>query len=86
MPKLKPSPIAAQTEIVQANIRSRCAFFKCTTEEKIAKKIGMTRPTYHNRKIKGDWSLSELIRAAEALKVTLPWIVTDHSRVEEVIK
>lgn len=84
MSKLKPSLVAEHTEIVQANIRSRCAYFKCKTEEEIAKKIGITPPTYHNRKIKGNWALSELIKAAEALKVTLPWLVTDHSKVEEV--
>ncbi len=35
---LKPTEVEKDTEIVQANIRSRCAHFKCTTEEKIAKK------------------------------------------------
>ncbi len=84
MSKLKPSEVEKDTEIVQANIRSRCAHFKCTTEEKIAKKIGITPSTYHNRKIKGDWSLPELSRAAKALKVTLTWLTIDHSKVEEV--
>ncbi len=79
MPKIKPSPTRAKAETVQANIRSRCALFGCISEVQIAKRLGLTKSTYHNRASDPlGWGLDELIRAADVLKVPLEWLMTDH--------
>lgn len=80
MSKLAPTPFQTCSGIVQANIRSRCAWFGLTSEEKIAKKIGINRNTYHLRvKNPVTWTLEELIQASISLKVPLVWLMTDHS-------
>lgn len=84
MPKLKPSEEKKQNDIIYLNIRSRCALFGCFTEEASSKKIGMVRTTFRNREKKGQWRSEELVYAAKALKVSVEWLVTDHSKVEEV--
>ncbi len=85
MSKPKASPIETQAQIVQANIRSRCAYFNCTTEETISERIGMPRTTYHIRKHNPkDWTVEEITMAAIALKVPFTWLVSDHSVITEV--
>lgn len=87
MPKIKPPPLKAQAEIVQANISSRCAYFGWTTEREIAKRLGMAKSTYHNRADNPlSWGIGELIRAADVLKVPLDWIMVNHSDLREVRK
>lgn len=84
MPKLAVSETQKRIDVVQANIRSRCAYFGCTTEEKISERIGISKGTYHYRKVKGNWTVEEIIRAAFALKVQPEWLLADHSKIEEV--
>ncbi len=81
MPKLKPSAISTTAEIVQRNIESRaCTLFGVNTGKDVAKRIGMNENTFKDKKRKPrTWTLEQLIMAAQALKVPLSWLVTDHS-------
>ena len=84
VPKLKPSPVVQQNNIIFSNIMSRCAYFGCASEKKAGEKIGMCKNTFNRRKHQGQWKTEELVHAAEKLKVSVAWLVTDHSKVEEV--
>lgn len=84
MPKLKPSPVVQQNSIIFSNIMSRCAYFGCASEKKAGEKIGMCKNTFNRRKHQGQWKTEELVHVAEKLKVSVAWLVTDHSKVEEV--
>lgn len=80
MPKLKPSPIKAASEIVQQNIKARGAYFNCRTERDFAAKFGMSQSTYHDKSTEPrKWKLEELVMVAMALKVPLSWLMIDHS-------
>lgn len=81
MPKLKPSPITDTAEIVQRNIESRaCTLFGVNTGKDVAKRIGMKESTFKTKKHHPrTWTLEQLCMAAQALKVPLSWLVTDHS-------
>lgn len=81
MPKLKPSPVSAAAEIVQRNIESRaCTLFGVNTGKDVAKRIGMNESTFKEKKRKPrTWTLEQLALAAQALKVPLSWLMTDHS-------
>lgn len=83
MPKLKPSTVQKQNDIICANIISRCAYFGHCTDTTVGTKIGMTRKTFSYRKLNGGWKSDELTRAAEALKVSFAWLVTDHTDMRE---
>lgn len=85
MPKLKPSAVKKQNDIIYANIKSRCAYFGYDSDAKASVKIGMAIKTFSNRKLGGRWESDELTRAAEALKVSFAWLVTDHTDMREVI-
>ena len=50
MPKLKPSPIAVASETVMRNICAQGAINGCKTDTEIAKKIGMSRTLFSERK------------------------------------
>ena len=81
MPKLKPSPITAAAEIVQRNIESRaCTLFGANTGKDVAARIGMAKETFRDKKRRPrTWTLEQLCMAAQALKVPLSWLMTDHS-------
>lgn len=82
MPKLAPTPFQASASVVQANIRSRGAWFGCCNDVQIAKKIGMSNSTYHYRKVNPtSWTLEELIKISILFKCSLEWLVADHSEV-----
>ncbi len=85
MPKVKLSPVAAGVNIVKANIESRLALFGIKTDEQAAKKLCMPKSSYGNRRNHPNrWTLEQLLRVCEILKVTPQWLVTDHSgRIEE---
>lgn len=86
MPKIKQSPVAVSVSIVKANIESRCALFGLRTDEQIAKKLCMPKSSYADRRNHPHrWTLEQLIRVSEALKVTPQWLFTDHSgKIEDV--
>lgn len=84
MPKLKPSETEKYNRIIYANIKSRCSYFGYTTDKDAGKKIGMNKDTFYNRRDNGRWESDELVRAANALKVSVLWLWTDHSKIEEV--
>lgn len=84
MSKLKPSAEKKQNDIIYANITSRCAYFGYKSDVKASVKIGMDSKTFFNRKHLGGWKSDELTRAAEALKVSFAWLVTDHTDMREV--
>ena len=50
MPKLKPSPISVASETVIRNICAQGAINGCKTDTEIAKKIGMSRTLFNERK------------------------------------
>ncbi len=81
MPKIKPSAVSLTAGIVQRNIESRaCTVFGVNTGKDVAKKIGMNESTFKDKKRKPrTWTLEQLIVTAQALKVPLSWLVTDHS-------
>ncbi len=80
MPKPKPSPIKAQAEIVQANIRARGAYFNCYTDREFEKKLGISNSTFCRRRANPQqWTLEQLIMISIALKCSLQWLMTDHS-------
>ncbi len=80
MPKVKLSPVAAGVAIVKANIESRCALFGLKTDEQIAKKLCMPKSSYGDRRNHPHrWTLEQLLRVCEILKVTPQWLLTDHS-------
>lgn len=84
MSKIKPSTVKRNNSIIYNNIISKCALLGYSSDVKASKKIGMPLSTFSKRKKLGKWNSDELSLAAEALKVTLPWLVTDHSKAEEV--
>ena len=80
MPRIRPSPIAKAAETVQLNINSRGALFGLHTEREFAARLGMSQSTYHDKRTKPrTWTLEQLAMVAEALKVPLSWLMTDHS-------
>lgn len=85
MPKVKVSSVAAGVAIVKANIESRLALFGIKTDEQAAKKLCMPKSSYGDRRNHPNrWTLEQLLRVAEALKVPPQWLFTDHSgRIEE---
>lgn len=84
MPKLKPSTVKKQNDIIYANIMSRCAYLGYRTDKAASIKIGMAISTFNDRKIKGNWRSNELVHAAEVLKVSPTWFWEDHTIVEGV--
>lgn len=81
MPKLKQSMTAATAEMVQRNIESRaCMLFGATTGKAIAEKIGMREETFRGKRRKPrTWTIEQLCLTAQALKVPLTWLFTDHT-------
>ena len=80
MPKLKKSPMRQQMETVSANILARGAYFGCKSDGSYAKRLCIKESTFRTRRHDPSlWRLDELIRAAEQLKCSLAWLVTDHS-------
>lgn len=80
MPKLKPSPIKAQAEIIHRNIVSRGAYFNCFTDREFAKRLCMSAATFCNRRANPlSWRMDELIRVSITFKCSLGWLVADHS-------
>lgn len=79
MPKLKPSPISAASEVVMRNICAQGEINNCVTDKQKAEKIGISRTTFSNRKKNPrTWRLEELVQASIAFKCSLAWLVTDH--------
>ncbi|MCH5203102.1 MAG: hypothetical protein J1F03_00055 [Oscillospiraceae bacterium] len=80
MPKLKLSPVAKAAEIVQRNIESRGALFGLRTERDFSERLNMPKSTYHAKRTKPrTWTVAELAMVACVLKVTLSWLMIDHS-------
>ena len=80
MPKLKPSPIKAQAEIVQRNIESRGAYFGCRTDREFAERLGLSSSLIcRHRAAPRMWTLEQLIKVSIAFKCTLQRLMTDHS-------
>lgn len=80
MPKLKPSPVTATSEIVMRNICALGEICGAKTDGEKAKKIGMSASTFsERRKNPRNFRLEELIFASMALKCSMAWLVTDHS-------
>ncbi|MBP0985139.1 MAG: hypothetical protein J6A19_15590 [Oscillospiraceae bacterium] len=80
MPKIKPSPIKAQAEIVHNNIVYRGALFGCKTDRDFGGALGIDPTSFmHRRHDPRLWRLDELIRATIAFKCTLGWLMTDHT-------
>ena len=80
MPKVKPSTVTATAQIVQRNIEARATtLYGTRSGAAIAVKLGMPKSTFNDRQNNPRrWSLEQLIMAAQALKVPLPWLMTDH--------
>lgn len=84
MPKLKPSPIMAQAEIVQRNIQSRGAYFGFNKDSDFAKIACVDTSTVcHRRANPRLWTLEQLIRLSQALKCSLAWLMVDHTELKE---
>ena len=80
MPKVMLSPLTSAAEIVQRNIESRGAIFGLRTQREFAKRFDMPIATYHVKKTNPrTWTLEQLTVVAQALKVSLSWLMTDHS-------
>ena len=80
MPKLKPSPIKAQADIVHRNIVSRGAYFGCFTDKEFGARLGIAASTFCTRRANpSGWHLDELIKVTIAFKCTLKWLMEDHS-------
>ena len=80
MPKVTLSPLSKSVETVQRNIESRGAIFGLRTEREFAKRFNMPVATYHGKKTNPrTWTLEQLVVVASALKVTLSWLMIDHS-------
>lgn len=80
MPKLKPSPIFEASDVVTRNVFSCAADRGCYSGKKISDKTGISEATISNRKRKpGNWQLQDLVKVSRAFKVSLAWLVTDHS-------
>lgn len=79
MPKLKPSPIAAASEMVMNNICAQGNINGCKTDKEKAQKIGIPISTFSERKRNPrNLRLEELIQVSIAFKCSLAWLVTDH--------
>lgn len=80
MPKLKPTASDKAADILRRNIAAVGAVNDCYTDAKISKRIGMDRSTYcYRKKHPKAWTFFDLIRLSEAFKVSIAWLVTDHS-------
>lgn len=81
MSKLALSEELKLAELVVKNVVWRCNQFCLFSEKDIADRIGMTRSTFHIRRIDVEsWKLMEITRAAVALGVSLEWLCTDHTK------
>ncbi len=80
MPKVKLSTVETGVNIMRANIEARCALLGLRTDERIAKKLCMPKSSYSDRRNNPHrWTLEQLLRVCEILKVTPQWLFTDHS-------
>ena len=80
MPKLKPSPIDKQTEIVHMNIVSRGVLFGCKTDREFGAKLNIDPGSFRNRRNNPRlWRLDELTKVCMVFKCSMQWLVTDHS-------
>lgn len=80
MPKLKPTAADRAADILRRNIAAVGAVNDCHTDVKISKRIGMDRSSYsYRKKHPKAWTFADLIHVSEAFKVSLAWLVTDHS-------
>lgn len=80
MPKLQKSKERELAELMARNLILRANQLCLYSDVDISARIGMTRPTFSNRKKDaGSWKLIEFTRAAVALGTTLDWLCKDHS-------
>ena len=80
MAKIKYTTVSVTADAVRRNIEARCIYFDCRTDEEIADKLNIPKSTYADRKKNPrNWTLEQLIMAAQALKCTPQWLLTDHS-------
>lgn len=80
MPKLKPTFIDKAEIILSRNITAAGAYSGCKTDQQFADKLGMKRDCYNRRKRNPRlWTFDELAMVADAFKVSLSWLVSDHS-------
>lgn len=83
MPKLKPTQTQEMTQCITNNVRSRACALGIESNNDIAEKIFMRPSTFRERKRNPlGWRIDELARAAIALKCTLSWLVTDHTKIQ----
>ncbi len=79
MPKMKLSPISEASEIVMRNICALAQINGYKTDAAIAKKLGISAPTFSLRRQKPQTlRLEEIVKASMAFKCSLAWLVTDH--------
>lgn len=79
MSKLKPTFIDTAMVTLSRNIAAAGAYNDCRTDQQFADKLGMKRDCYNRRKRNPRlWTFPELAMVANAFKVSLPWLVTDH--------
>lgn len=81
MPKVKPlSQSIACAETVRRNIRTRMTELDISSIGKLGEKMGYKRTAFHYyledpRRMR----LEQLLMLAQILKVSLVWLITDHS-------
>lgn len=79
MPKLKPSPITAASEVVMRNIYAQGKINGLDLDKQIAAKIGLPYSTFgYRKKNPRGWRIEEIVQATIAFKCSLAWLVTDH--------
>lgn len=79
MSKLVISEERKLVQLMADNLISRLAALGYTTEHDCAKKIGMSRGTFHNRLNEpASWRLIEFTRAAVATHTNLVWLCEEH--------
>lgn len=81
MPKLKPTELQTLENTVQTNIEARGRYFGCKSDREFAQKLSMPKSTYSvRRNSPRTWTLEQLVGVARAFKVSLAWLMTDHSK------
>ncbi|MCM1062334.1 MAG: helix-turn-helix domain-containing protein [Eubacterium sp.] len=81
MPKLKPTDLSIAEKTVQSNIEARGRYFGCRYDSDFAKKLSMAQSTYAaHRRDPRKWTLEQLVKVSIAFKVSLNWLMTDHSK------
>ncbi len=79
MPKVKLSPMAEACETVMRNICAQAEIRGLKTDAAIAKKLGVSPPTFSLRRQRPQTlKLEEVVKASMFLKCSLAWLVSEH--------